>query len=233
MKAKTGLDMCGNEILNAVIENRTTAPENPKTGQSYYNSAHKYLYVYNGSEWEIFNPTQAYAFEVITQGVLNILRKTTPNGTPQVESVQIVDTSKFDASGEAAKAYASARTYTDNQISKLMGGAPSEALNTLFELAAAVEENEDLILSLQALVTAGVHKKKVFCPALTPSSGVCTWVCSHGLTMESSDLICKVYTQSGEEVICDVTINSAANVIIKIASDTAIAASSYYAVFIG
>lgn len=233
MKAKTGLDMCGNEIANAVIENRTAAPENPKTGQFYYNTTHSRLYVYNGTDWEVFNPTQAFAFQVITQGVLTIQRFINPDKSPQVESVQIVDTSKFDSAGSAASAYASARTYVDNQISKLMGGAPSEALDTLFELAAAIEDNQDLIASLRALVSAGVHKKKVSCPALTPTSGVCTWVCNHGLTMETPDLICKVYTQSGEEVICDVTINSAANVIIKIASDTTIAAGSFYAVFIG
>lgn len=233
MKAKTGLDMCGNEIVNAVIENRTTAPENPKTGQFYYNTTHKYLYIYNGTDWEIFNPTQAFVFQVLTQGVLTIQRLVNPDKAPQVESVQIVDTSKFDSAGAAAQALASSKTYTDNQISKLMGGTPSAALDTLLELAEAIEDNQDLISSLQALVSAGVHKKKVSCPALTPTSGVCTWVCNHGLTMETSDLICKVYTQSGEEVICDVTINSAANVIIKIASDTAIAAGSYYAVFIG
>jgi len=225
--------MCGNEIANAVIENGTTFPENPKTGQIFYNSTHKRLNVYNGSEWEVFNPTLAYKFQVITEGILAIQRYIHPDKMPSVESIKIVDTSQFDPIGMAAQAYLDARSYTDSQISKLMGGTPSAALDTLFELAAAIEDNKDLISSLQAIAASGVHKSKVYCPELPPSSGVCTWVCDHGLTMENSDIICKVYTASGEEVVCDVTINSTANVIIRFASDETIPSSSYYAVFMG
>lgn len=98
-----------------------------------------------------------------------------------------------------------------------------------------MEDNKDLIESLQSLVTNGVHKAKILCPALTPAGGVCTWACNHGLSLAGNDtaVLCDVYTSSGEKVMCDITINSRSNVIIKISSDTTITAGSYYAVVVG
>lgn len=184
-----------------------------------------------------YNPLDAYKFSKAVDGVLQIMRYTNSSTAPTVETVELVDTSAFDTAGAAAAAYADARSYTNSQINKLLGGTPSEALDTLKELADAVEENQDLISSLQQLVRTGVEKSKVSCPALTPSSGVCTWLCDHGLTLNSwkndNTVLCDVYTSAGEKVLCDISINSAANVIIKIASDTTIAAGSYYALFVG
>lgn len=232
MRAKTGLDMCGNEIANVVAENLPTTPAAPKEGQFYYSTASKSLKFWNGEKWVTADASQIFTFGKAAEGVLQIL-VSVDGGEPTVHNVTIIDTSQFDSAGAAAQALASSKTYTDNQISLLMGGTPSAALDTLFELAAAIEDNKDLISSLQAIAASGVHKSKVYCPELTPSSGVCTWVCDHGLTMENSDIICKVYTASGEEVVCDVTINSTANVIIRFASDEVIPSSSYYAVFMG
>ena len=39
------------ELQNAVIQNLTTAPENAKMGQHYYNTADKTEYIYNGTTW--------------------------------------------------------------------------------------------------------------------------------------------------------------------------------------
>ena len=239
IKAKSGIDLCNNQLLNAVLENKAaaSAPENPVAGSLYWDTTNNCLKIYNGTKWINYNPLDAYKFSKNSEGVLQIMRYTNPSTAPSVETVELVDTSAFDTAGAAAAAYADAKLYTDNKISKLLGGTPSEALDTLKELADAVEENQDLIASLQALVTNGVHKSKVLCPALTPSSGVCTWVCNHGLTLNSwandNTVMCDVYTSAGEKVLCDISINSAANVIIKIASDTTITAGSYYALFVG
>ena len=239
IKAKAGIDLCNNQLLNAVLENKAaaSAPENPVAGSLYWDTTNNCLKIYNGAKWVNYNPLDAYKFSKNSEGVLQIMRYTNPSTAPSVETVELVDTSAFDTAGAAAAAYADAKLYTDNKISKLLGGTPSEALDTLKELADAVEENQDLIASLQALVTNGVHKSKVLCPALTPSSGVCTWVCNHGLTLNSwandNTVLCDVYTSAGEKVLCDISINSAANVIIKIASDTKITAGSYYALFVG
>lgn len=240
IKAKTGIDMCGNQLENVVIDNKpaTSPPENPTSGMVYWDTTNNCLKIYNGAKWVNYNPLDAYKFSKAVDGVLQIMRFINSSTAPTVETVELVDTSKFDTAGMAAQAYADARSYTDSQINKLLGDAPPEALDTLKELADAVKKNQDLIASLQALVTNGVHKSKVFCPALTPSSGVCTWVCAHGLTLKAlgsndSEVLCDVYTSSGEKVLCDISINSAANVIIKIASDTTITAGSYYALFVG
>lgn len=239
IKAKSGIDLCNNQLLNAVLENKAvaSAPENPIAGSFYWDTTNNCLKIYNGSAWVNYNPLDAYKFSKAAEGVLQILRYINSSTAPTVENITLVDTSNFDTAGAAAAAEAAAKLYTDNKISNLLGGTPSEALDTIYELAAAIEENQDLISSLQQLVRTGVEKSKVSCPALTPSSGVCTWVCNHGLTLNSwandNTVLCDVYTSAGEKVLCDISINSAANVIIKIASDTTITAGSYYALFVG
>lgn len=239
IKAKTGIDLCNNQLLNAVLENKpmSSAPENPIAGSLFWDTAHNCLMIYDGAAWINYNPLSAFGFGKAAEGVLQILKYINSRTAPTVQNVELVDTSKFDTAGMAAQAYADARSYTDSQINKLLGDAPPEALDTLKELADAVKKNQDLISSLQQLVRTGVEKSKVSCPALTPSSGVCTWLCNHGLTLNSwandNTVLCDVYTSAGEKVLCDISINSPANVIIKIASDTTITAGSYYALFVG
>lgn len=239
IKAKSGIDLCNNQLINAVLENKpmSSAPENPIAGSLFWDTAHNCLMIYDGAAWINYNPLSAFDFGKAAEGVLQILKYINSRTAPTVQNVELVDTSKFDTAGAAAAAYADARSYTDSQINKLLGDAPPEALDTLKELADAVKKNQDLISSLQQLVRTGVEKSKVSCPALTPSSGVCTWLCDHGLTLNSwkndNTVLCDVYTSAGEKVLCDISINSAANVIIKIASDTTIAAGSYYALFVG
>ena len=239
IKAKTGIDLCNNQLINAVLENKpmSSAPENPIAGSLFWDTAHNCLMIYDGAAWINYNPLSAFGFGKAAEGVLQILKYINSRTAPTVQNVELVDTSKFDTAGMAAQAYADARSYTDSQINKLLGDAPPEALDTLKELADAVKKNQDLISSLQQLVRTGVEKSKVSCPALTPSSGVCTWLCNHGLTLNSwandNTVLCEVYTLAGEKVLCDISINSPANVIIKIASDTTITAGSYYALFVG
>ena len=238
IKAKSGIDLCNNQLLNAVLENKAaaSAPENPVAGSFYWDTTNNCLKIYNGAKWVNYNPLDAYEFSKAVDGVLQIMRYTNSSTAPTVEAVKLVDTSKFDKAGAAAAAQAAAKSYTDTKISELVNSAPTE-LDTLKELADAVNSNKDLISTLDQLVSTGVQKSRVSCPALTPESGVCTWLCDHGLTLNSwkndNTVLCDVYTSVGEKVLCDISINSAANVIIKIASDTTITAGSYYALFVG
>lgn len=56
-----------------------------------------------------------------------------------------------DVSGDITGILSQANGYTDTKISELVNGAP-EAMDTLAELAAAIEENEDVMTALNAAI---------------------------------------------------------------------------------
>ena len=45
------INLDGNELQNAVVQNLSTAPESPKAGQFYFNTTSDTLYVYDGEKW--------------------------------------------------------------------------------------------------------------------------------------------------------------------------------------
>lgn len=51
-KFLTDIDLSQNELLNAVMQNLTTAPQNPKMGQLYYNTSDKIMYQWDGTVWK-------------------------------------------------------------------------------------------------------------------------------------------------------------------------------------
>lgn len=51
-KFLTDIDLSQNELLNAVMQNLTTAPANPKVGQLYYNTTDKIMYQWDGTAWK-------------------------------------------------------------------------------------------------------------------------------------------------------------------------------------
>ena len=50
-KFYTDIDLKGNELENAVLENLSAPPENPKEGQVYFDTGEKKEKYYNGTEW--------------------------------------------------------------------------------------------------------------------------------------------------------------------------------------
>lgn len=52
MQFLTNLNLLSNELQNAVIQVLATDPANAKIGQIYYNSTHKALMQYDGTQWE-------------------------------------------------------------------------------------------------------------------------------------------------------------------------------------
>lgn len=51
-KFLTDINLSQNELLNAVIQNLSTAPQNPKVGQIYYSTADNIMYQWDGTEWK-------------------------------------------------------------------------------------------------------------------------------------------------------------------------------------
>ena len=48
----TDINLSQNELLNAVLQNLSTAPPNPKEGQIYYSTADKIIYQWDGTKWK-------------------------------------------------------------------------------------------------------------------------------------------------------------------------------------
>lgn len=51
MKYLSNFDLCQNELQNAVLQNLATAPNNPKMGQIFFDSASSKFYGYSGTAW--------------------------------------------------------------------------------------------------------------------------------------------------------------------------------------
>ena len=75
IKAKSGIDLCNNQLINAVLENKAaaSAPENPVAGSLYWDTTNNCLKIYNGTAWVNYNPLDAYKFSKAADGVLQIM----------------------------------------------------------------------------------------------------------------------------------------------------------------
>lgn len=58
----------------------------------------------------------------------------------------------YDVSGAAASALSSANTYTDSKINLLVGEGASTTLDTIGEISAAIEDNQDMINTLNSAI---------------------------------------------------------------------------------
>ena len=89
------LNLNKNEIQNVVIQNLSTAPSNPRTGQIYFNTTDNNIYRYNGSSWVTYQaplstvnastvsidniPTASSTNLVTSGGVYSALQDVTPD----------------------------------------------------------------------------------------------------------------------------------------------------------
>lgn len=64
----------------------------------------------------------------------------------------------YDAAGSANTALASAKTYTDGKIDAIVGEGASETLDTIGEISAAIEENQDMLGTLNSAIGSKADK---------------------------------------------------------------------------
>lgn len=74
------------------------------------------------------------------------------------ERVGFFNDAAYDAKGSAAAAEKNSKDYTDSEILNLINGAP-ETLDTLKELAEAIEENEEITNALNAAIGNKIDKE--------------------------------------------------------------------------
>lgn len=121
-----------------------------------------------------------------------------------------------------------------------ISSAPGQATESTAGIAAIATQtevntgtNDTKIVTPLKLATriSGMATKSTFTnPALTASSGVCTWTIT---TAKSPNCICTIReTSGGAEVLCDVTYGSG-TITVKINSSSNIAANTYTATVIG
>jgi hypothetical protein len=87
------------------------------------------------------------------KGVVQLTDSTTSTSTTTAATAKSVATALTSAKSYADTNLATAKAYTDTVFSNLTGGALPEALDTLKEIASAVEDNADLIDAIQSAVT--------------------------------------------------------------------------------
>ena len=119
-----------------------------------------------------------------------------------------------NASNEAISSQKAIKTYVDTNTGDLSELATTSKTN----LVSAINEVLDDISNLSYSTDS---------PALTPVSGVCTWVVTHNLGTQ--DIICGLYA-SGVEVVKDVLINSDNAITITFNSSESLSAGALKAV---
>ena len=188
MNFLTNLNLNKNELQNVVIQNLAVAPENPKEGQIYYDTKAKQYYGFRNGQWKVlgadlptitvdtveglkaaldkkaekeFEHTHANkaALDSITdQRISNWddanSKKHTHNNKSVLDGITSQKVTNWDNS------LGNAKSYTDQKIADLIGGAP-EALDTLKELGDALNKHEGEYNALLSVVGGKAEKSYV------------------------------------------------------------------------
>ena len=84
----TNIDLKGNQLINGVIHNATTAPTGGVAGQVYYNTNDKLMYQHNGTEWVVVGGSVA---DLATDVKKVVTGSSTSNGTATLATTDLKD----------------------------------------------------------------------------------------------------------------------------------------------
>lgn len=228
------LNLNQNELQNAVIQNIAVAPENPLAGQLWFDTVSNHLKAYDGTRWisttEIpevvqqkdYSPeitqalvdAKAYADELVknnkapeinfAQEIANVLRAQDPTVNGLVKQLsQLTEDEKRQITDPVKQELLQLIT---QKIDEVIGGS-SEDLNTLKELADAIEKFGDISEAIKNL-----PKKEIYTLG-NESSGIHS--VSH--TRNTEDVVVSVYNTTKQQVITDVQVVDAntVNIIVR------------------
>lgn len=91
----TNLDLCKNELLNAVIQNLATAPSDPFEGQVYCNTTDHNIYIFLNSVWETWVNAAllgaASGVATLNASSLVVQNPASATTTPAIDSIPLSD----------------------------------------------------------------------------------------------------------------------------------------------
>lgn len=89
-----------------------------------------------------------------------------------------------------------------------------------------VNASNEVISSQKAIKTYVDNKKYIAqCPAITPVEGVANWTVTHNLG--TPYVICALYDSNGSEIVKNVTIVSANQILVSFNADSSVSAEDY------
>ena len=158
MHILTNLDLNKNQVLNIILHKLTAAPANPVAGQMYYNTVTKRAFIYNGTEWVGMD---ALGASMTAEDIVDAINDSEYTiDIDNITGLQAALNAKETPSGAQSKAdaaYNSAKSYTDTALADLVGSAPA-ALDTLYELAAALGDDPTFATTITNLIAQKTGK---------------------------------------------------------------------------
>jgi hypothetical protein len=141
----TSINLNKNELLNARIQNLSTAPSSPVTGQIYYNTSTNVLYFYNGTEWTPTSGSTEVIQDVIGASIVGgVALTSTYNDTSGETTIDLDNTAVSHGSYGASNKTVS---FTVDQQGRLTAASDTSINITASQVSDFTEATQDAISS--------------------------------------------------------------------------------------